>query len=176
MSNKTLDELPHGAGVPMIPGGGAHAASRMILDAIRLHGDRAEALLQALQTSGSSPNALLAQRAALVDALAETLAAGTDAGGVVSFVHPLAISDAARHRFNLTAPARAGGERFAFTFNPADWDRSMAIDAPGQSGSPESVHYADLLKLWSAGEYFPLAFSERAVQAAAEATLTLLPK
>ena len=62
------------------------------------------------------------------------------------------------------------------TFDAHDWDRSTAINAPGQSGSPESPHFADLAALWSEGKTFPLAFTERAVQAHAEATLTLTPR
>jgi penicillin amidase len=61
------------------------------------------------------------------------------------------------------------------TFDPADWDRSTAMNAPGQSGSAESTHFADLAALWSAGQTFTLAFTERAVQTHAEATLTLVP-
>ena len=54
--------------------------------------------------------------------------------------------------------------------------RSLWINAPGQSGAPGSRHFADLARPWSAGEYFPMAFSDAAVQAAAETTLTLLPR
>jgi penicillin amidase len=68
------------------------------------------------------------------------------------------------------------GDPPAMTFDPADWDRSTAIAAPGQSGSPESPHFADLAALWSEGKTFTLAFSERAVQAHADVTLTLIPK
>jgi penicillin amidase len=52
----------------------------------------------------------------------------------------------------------------------------MATNAPGQSGSPTSPHFADLAKIWAAGEYFPLPFSEAAVQANAETTLMLVPR
>ncbi len=52
----------------------------------------------------------------------------------------------------------------------------MAIGAPGQSGSPESAHFADLVQLWSEGGLFPLVFSERAVRANGETTLTLVPR
>ena len=57
----------------------------------------------------------------------------------------------------------------------ADWDRSIATNAPGQSESPDSAHFADLARLWAAGEYFPLAFTEAAVTANAKSTLTLVP-
>jgi penicillin amidase len=57
-----------------------------------------------------------------------------------------------------------------------DWDRSVATNAPGQSGAPASRHFGDLARLWATGEYFPLSFSERAVQDRAESTLTLTPQ
>jgi penicillin amidase len=52
----------------------------------------------------------------------------------------------------------------------------MVTNAPGQSGSPRSAHFSDLAKPWAAGEYFPLVFSDAAVQANAESTLTLEPR
>ena len=57
----------------------------------------------------------------------------------------------------------------------ADWDRSLAINSPGQSGQPRSRHFADLLPLWDAGEYFPLVYSRAAVEAATVDRLLLRP-
>lgn len=57
----------------------------------------------------------------------------------------------------------------------AAWDRSRAISAPGQSGAPASPHYSDAATLWSSGRMVELWFSEEAVKANAEATLTLIP-
>ena len=51
----------------------------------------------------------------------------------------------------------------------------LRSNAPGQSESPDSPHFADLAGLWAAGEYFPLAFTEAAVNANAKSTLTLVP-
>ena len=94
------------------------------------------------------------------------------------FAHPLAVTDAARRRFNVfaSAPAAAAATRSRSRSMQHDWDRSTAINAPGQSESPESAHFADLAALWSAGQPFALAFTERAVQAHAESTLTLTPR
>jgi penicillin amidase len=101
----------------------------------------------------------------------------TPAAAVV-FAHPLGVTAAARRRFNLTANSRAGAatDPLAMAFDVADWDRSTAINAPGQSESPDSPHFADLVTLWAEGQRFPLAFSERAVGANAAATLTLIPR
>jgi acyl-homoserine lactone acylase PvdQ len=178
---RTLDELPHG----LPPSRAAPAppstliAAQMIVDAVRQHPDRGDALLQKLAAVGVSADGLTAQRAAFVELLADTLRERLlPPGGPVLFAHPLGVTDAARRRFNLTARAPAGlaADPLAMTFSAADWDRSMAISAPGQSGSPESAHFADLLKRWTDGERFPLLFTDHAVQANTEATLTLTPK
>ena len=68
------------------------------------------------------------------------------------------------------------GPSFRQILDVADWDRSVATNAPGQSGSPSSPHFADLARTWAAGEYFPLLFSDEAVKENAEATLTLVPR
>ncbi len=119
-------------------------ATQILLDALRAHPDRADALLQTLAAASSLPDSLTAQRAALVDALAEALRErALPASGSVLFAHPLGVTDAARRRFNVLAhpPAGAARDPFAMTFDPADWDRSTAINAPGQSGSPESAAF-----------------------------------
>ena len=68
-----------------------------------------------------------------------------------------------------------GGASFREIVDVAVWDRSLWTNAPGQSGSPGSRHFADLARSWSTGQYFPMSFSEAAVGAAAESTLTLSP-
>jgi penicillin amidase len=68
------------------------------------------------------------------------------------------------------------GASFRAVFDAGDWDRSVAQNAPGQSGNPGSAHFRDLAALWAAGQYFPLAFSDDAVQREAESTLTLVPQ
>ena len=164
---------------PPIGAPGKGEATQILLDALRADADRGDALLQALTAASSAPDALKAQRAALVDALAEALRErALPASGSVLFAHPLGVTDAARRRFNVLAHAPAGAARdpFAMTFDPTDWDRSTAMNAPGQSGSAESAHFADLAALWSAGQTFTLAFTERAVQAHAKETLVLTPK
>jgi acyl-homoserine lactone acylase PvdQ len=99
----------------------------------------------------------------------------TDRAPVV-FAHPLAITDAARRRFLIGPLTPAGDPRlFRVAFEPGNWDRSRAMNAPGQSGSPESAHFSDLAKLWASGEDMMLVFSDAAVRANSESTLTLVP-
>jgi penicillin amidase len=56
-----------------------------------------------------------------------------------------------------------------------DWDRSVMTNVPGESGDPSSRHYSDLLADWAAGKYHPMPFSRKAVEAATEERVILLP-
>ena len=81
----------------------------------------------------------------------------------IVFAHVLGTSDVLRQRFNV-GPITSG----------APLDRYPVL--PGQSESPSSPHFSDLARMWSAGQELPLAFSEDAIRANAESTLTLVPK
>ena len=145
-------------------------AASAVTQFARAHPDRADELLR----SASAANSLELQRALIADATAESRRAHSPADAIV-FAHPLAITEAARRRFNIgpMKPASQAGGPFAIASDPADWDRSAALNAPGQSGSPDSTHFSDFAKQWTAGERVELAFTDAAVQAAAESTLTL---
>jgi penicillin amidase len=110
-----------------------------------------------------------------------------------TFAHPLAVTDAARRRFTVGPFPRPGyadtllstsgrgfeaavGASFSAVFDLSRWDASIAENAPGQSEYPASAHFADLARLWSTGQSFPLVFSDAAVRANAETTLTLVPR
>jgi len=67
------------------------------------------------------------------------------------------------------------GASYREIFDLADWDDSVAINVPGQSGQPGSTHYDDLLPLWSSGQYFPLRYSRAAVDAVTTDVLILQP-
>jgi penicillin amidase len=67
------------------------------------------------------------------------------------------------------------GASYREIFDLADWDKSVGINVPGQSGQPGSKHYDDLLPLWSKGQYFPLNYSRPAVDAATTDVLLLVP-
>ena len=155
----------------------APAAAPSIVSFARAHLDRADALLWALADAGPAGHSLKAQRALIDDAIAESTRAG-ESRGAVRFAHPLAISPAARRRFNIgpLTPSRDAGPPFAIASNPADWDRSTAVIAPGQSASPDSAHFADFATRWAAGEHAALLFTDAAVEASAESTLTLTPR
>lgn len=57
----------------------------------------------------------------------------------------------------------------------SDWDRSVAVNAPGQSGQPGSPHYSDLIPMWSEGRYFPLLYARDTVEKQSADRLILEP-
>ena len=67
------------------------------------------------------------------------------------------------------------GASFRMVADVGNWDASVAINTPGQSGDPASPHYRDLAPLWAAGRYFPLAYSRGAVEKATRTRIELVP-
>jgi penicillin amidase len=57
----------------------------------------------------------------------------------------------------------------------ADLDESRWVSLTGVSGHPFNAHYTDQTDLWAAGETLPWAFTDTAVDAAADDVLTLQP-
>ena len=70
---------------------------------------------------------------------------------------------------------QTSGASYREIFDLSDWDNSVAINVPGQSGQPGSKHYDDLLPLWSSGQYFPLKYTRAAVDAVTADVLILKP-
>ncbi|HYA17880.1 MAG TPA: penicillin acylase family protein, partial [Bryobacteraceae bacterium] len=56
-----------------------------------------------------------------------------------------------------------------------NWDNSVGLNTPGQSGDVNSPHYRDLYPLWARGQYFPVLFSRDKVESVTERTLKLEP-
>jgi penicillin amidase len=109
------------------------------------------------------------------------------------FKHPLSTDDRRRAVFDLKSVPRGGdantvnatggarfiqrsGASFREILDLSDWDKSVAINVPGQSAQPESPHYGDLLPLWAEGKYFPLLFSRDKIEKNAAERLLLEPK
>jgi penicillin amidase len=96
---------------------------------------------------------------------------GPSGPGVATALFPHLMS-----RFDIgPLPRPADDAPLQFSFDVRAWDRTRVINAPGQSGAPTSPHAADAATRWSSGGTFDLWFSDEAVRANAEATLTLIP-
>ena len=70
---------------------------------------------------------------------------------------------------------QTSGASFMIVADTSDWDNSVGLNAPGQSGNPDSPHYRDLFELWARGKYFPIFYSRGKVDSVTESTTTLHP-
>jgi penicillin G amidase len=75
-----------------------------------------------------------------------------------------------------TGYRQTSGASFREILDLADWDNSVATSAPGQSGQPGSPFYDNLLALWAAGKYFPLAYSRARVEQETAHVLMMIPE
>ncbi len=71
--------------------------------------------------------------------------------------------------------AQQTGASFRIIADLSDWDRSLGINAPGQSGNPDDPHYRDLVSLWAEGKYFPLLYSRDKIEAVSHRRTVLRP-
>jgi penicillin amidase len=67
------------------------------------------------------------------------------------------------------------GASFRMVLDVGNWDQSVTINTPGQSGDPFDAHYRDLASSWAAGEYVPLSYSREAVERVAREAIRLTP-
>jgi penicillin amidase len=71
---------------------------------------------------------------------------------------------------------QTSGASFRMVLDVGDWDASVFINAPGQSGRPRDPHYSDHWRVWEQGKYLPMVFSRSAVEDACEARVILEKK
>ncbi len=82
--------------------------------------------------------------------------------------------DAAGFSFNDPF-TMGGGASQRYIADLSDLDNSRIIHTTGQSGHLFHRHREDFITMWQKVEYHPMLFSRQAVEANAEATLTLTP-
>jgi penicillin amidase len=70
---------------------------------------------------------------------------------------------------------QASGASFRVVVDVGDWDASVFVNAPGQSGTPDSEHFADHFDHWDSPDAYPLLYSRSAVEAAAAERMWLVP-
>jgi penicillin amidase len=73
------------------------------------------------------------------------------------------------------ADNQTSGGSLKIIVDTENWDASLGLNNPGQSGNPDSPHYRDLFELWSRGRYFPVFYSRAKVESVAEEHMTLTP-
>jgi penicillin G amidase len=99
-------------------------------------------------------------------------------------IHTRSFSHAFVPAFNLPTVERSGGAgtvaadgaSYREIFDVSNWDRSLVINTPGQSGQPGSRFYGNLLQDWADNKFFEFAFSREAVEKAAAHRLRLTPR
>ena len=67
------------------------------------------------------------------------------------------------------------GASFMIIADTENWDHSVGLNSPGQSGDPESEHYRDLFELWGRDRYFPVFYSREKINSVTESTVVLQP-
>lgn len=93
----------------------------------------------------------------------------------------LDVGPAPRGGDSYTITATGGGDNqtsggsLKLVADLSNWDNSVALNTPGQSGDPASPHYRDLFELWARGRYFPLTYSRARVESVTEKTFALQP-
>ncbi len=67
------------------------------------------------------------------------------------------------------------GGSFKIVVDTENWDNSVGLNNPGQSGDVNGRHYRDLYELWARGKYFPVFYSRSKVESVTEETFVLEP-
>jgi len=71
---------------------------------------------------------------------------------------------------------QAAGATFRLVVDVGEWDNSVVMNSPGQSGDPASRHYADLFAPWAEDATVPLLYSRDRIEAVAEDRIRLVPR
>ncbi len=70
---------------------------------------------------------------------------------------------------------QASGGSFKIIVDTSDWDNSVGINTPGQSGDIHDPHYRDLYVMWARGKYFPIFYSRKKIESVTEKSIILSP-
>jgi penicillin amidase len=70
---------------------------------------------------------------------------------------------------------QTSGASFMIVADTANWDNSVGLNTPGQSGDPDNPHYRDLFELWARNRYFPIFYSRAKVDSVTESVTMLHP-
>ncbi len=68
------------------------------------------------------------------------------------------------------------GTSWRMVIDVGNWDASMVVSTPGQSGDPRSPFYRNLFPVWANDGSFPLLYSEEGIAANTVKTIILLPE
>ena len=67
------------------------------------------------------------------------------------------------------------GASVRIVMDVGNWDASLWINAPGQSGDPRSPYFSNLAPIWAKGDYVPMLYSLNAINQQLSKHISLLP-
>lgn len=70
---------------------------------------------------------------------------------------------------------QTGGASFRVVMDVGEWDNSLAMNFPGQSGDSQNPHYADLVTEWARDAAFPLLYTKEKIEASTDCKVFLEP-
>ncbi len=89
------------------------------------------------------------------------------------------VGDEPRGGDSYTVTATGGGDNqtsggsFKIVVDTEEWDNSIGLNNPGQSGDANNPHYRDLYDLWAHGKYFPVFYSRKKIESVTEKVFQL---
>jgi penicillin amidase len=107
--------------------------------------------------------------------------------------HPLseAVNEEIRKKLNVGPVSRGGnsytvnntgrgdnqtsGASFRIIVDTSDWDLTLGMNNPGQSGDPNSLFYRTLFEYWAKDQFFPVFYSRQKVESVASQIVLLKP-
>lgn len=93
----------------------------------------------------------------------------------------LEVGPAPRGGYGSTLQATGNGDNqtsgasFRLIVDTGDWDRSVGMNTPGQSGDPDSPFYRNLFDGWAADRFFPVVYTRKRVEDATARVIQLRP-
>lgn len=86
-----------------------------------------------------------------------------------------------RGGYSFTPAANAYGDNntsgasFRIIVDTGDWEKTLGINTPGQSGNPSSPFYKNLFPIWANDNYFTVPFSHEKIREKAVENIRLIP-
>lgn len=93
----------------------------------------------------------------------------------------LEVGPAPRGGYGVTVNATGNGDNqtagasFRIIVDTGDWDRSVGMNTPGQSGDPDSPFYRNLFDDWAADRFHPVFYTRDAIEGVTARRIELRP-
>jgi penicillin amidase len=70
---------------------------------------------------------------------------------------------------------QSSGASFKVIIDTGNWDNSLFMNSPGQSGNPDSPFYKNLFDYWAKDKYLPLFYSKEKIKSVSNQQINLYP-